>query len=260
MIGILVLVASAAFIFIVITDPFESSSTSPSSDGNDARPTVDELVAQVREIRASSPANVASNAPTVEPRSDRLGTEPSAIPSPTATAATTTAPTPAAIPTATSASGLGPAPEPSPLPASAPIPIVLPAAMPSASPTASLLRKKPRAPVPTTELEVLKEYALNLINIDRAKHGLPLVTMGTNPAAQLHAEDMLAHDYQGHWWADGRKPYMVYSQTGVRAMPLRTLLPEGGLTANGKRIVVAHSSFGAPYPALRRQYKSSNGA
>ena len=25
---------------------------------------------------------------------------------------------------------------------------------------------------------------------------------------------MLAHDYFGHWWADGRKPYMVYSQTG----------------------------------------------
>ena len=38
--------------------------------------------------------------------------------------------------------------------------------------------------------------------------------MGTNAAAQLHAEDMLAHDYQGHWWADGRKPYMIYSQTG----------------------------------------------
>lgn len=25
---------------------------------------------------------------------------------------------------------------------------------------------------------------------------------------------MLQHDYQGHWWADGRKPYMVYSETG----------------------------------------------
>lgn len=38
--------------------------------------------------------------------------------------------------------------------------------------------------------------------------------MGRNVAAQLHAEDMLEHDYFGHWWADGRKPYMVYSQTG----------------------------------------------
>ena len=25
---------------------------------------------------------------------------------------------------------------------------------------------------------------------------------------------MLAHDYFGHWWVDGRKPYMVYTQTG----------------------------------------------
>ena len=38
--------------------------------------------------------------------------------------------------------------------------------------------------------------------------------MGSNVAAQMHAEDMLDHDYFGHWWADGRKPYMVYSQTG----------------------------------------------
>ena len=38
--------------------------------------------------------------------------------------------------------------------------------------------------------------------------------MGSNPAAQLHAEDMLAHEYLGHWWVDGRKPYMVYTETG----------------------------------------------
>ena len=57
-------------------------------------------------------------------------------------------------------------------------------------------------------------YALDLVNADRAAHGLPPVALGLNPAAQLHAEDMLAHDYQGHWWADGRKPYMVYSETG----------------------------------------------
>lgn len=25
---------------------------------------------------------------------------------------------------------------------------------------------------------------------------------------------MLVNDYFGHWWADGRKPYMVYTQTG----------------------------------------------
>ena len=37
------------------------------------------------------------------------------------------------------------------------------------------------------------------------------VVLGSNPAAQMHAEDMLAYDYIGHWWADGRKPYIVYT-------------------------------------------------
>ena len=60
----------------------------------------------------------------------------------------------------------------------------------------------------------LRQYALGLINKDRADHGLPPVALGTNLAAQHHAQDMLEHDYFGHWWADGRKPYMVYSQFG----------------------------------------------
>ena len=44
-------------------------------------------------------------------------------------------------------------------------------------------------------------------------HGLEPVVLGENTAAQLHAEDMVAGRYIGHWWLDGRKPYMVYSQT-----------------------------------------------
>ena len=72
----------------------------------------------------------------------------------------------------------------------------------------------PRAGISDEDLDSLRYLALRLINRDRADHGLPPVVIGTNPAAQLHAEDMLAHDYFGHWWADGRKPYMVYSQTG----------------------------------------------
>ena len=64
------------------------------------------------------------------------------------------------------------------------------------------------------ELDELRIFALGLINRDRADHGLPPVAMGSNPAAQLHAEDMLTHEYLGHWWVDGAKPYMVYTQTG----------------------------------------------
>ncbi|MBI4329204.1 MAG: hypothetical protein HY685_05000, partial [Chloroflexi bacterium] len=60
----------------------------------------------------------------------------------------------------------------------------------------------------------LRQLALSLINNDRAKFGLPPVALGSNQAAQLHADDMLEHQYLGHWWVDGRKPYMVYTQTG----------------------------------------------
>ena len=62
-------------------------------------------------------------------------------------------------------------------------------------------------------LEELWEYALSLIKVDRA---------GTRTIAyrecwerirrlQMHAQDMLEHDYFGHWWFNGMKPYMVYS-------------------------------------------------
>lgn len=30
----------------------------------------------------------------------------------------------------------------------------------------------------------------------------------------MHADEMLRHNYVGHLWVNGRKPYMVYSQTG----------------------------------------------
>ena len=70
-------------------------------------------------------------------------------------------------------------------------------------------------PTPTPiPLEEWRRYALNLINQDRADFGVAPVTLGSNRAAQLHAQDMVAHGYGGHWWTDGLKPYMVYSLTG----------------------------------------------
>ncbi len=76
-----------------------------------------------------------------------------------------------------------------------------------------------QAPGPSNDLSQsamadLRQYALGLVNADRATNGLPPVSLGTNIAAQLHADDMLEHQYLGHWWVDGRKPYMVYTQTG----------------------------------------------
>ena len=100
--------------------------------------------------------------------------------------------------------GLTVGPTPTPTAAPAPVPSPIPTSTPAPAPT----------PFP---LEELRQYALDLINKDRADHDLPPVVLGDNPAAQLHAEDMLAHDYLGHWWIDGRKPYMVYTETGGKS-------------------------------------------
>ena len=67
--------------------------------------------------------------------------------------------------------------------------------------------------VPT--LEELRTFALELINADRQSHGVPPVRLGTNPAAQMHAEDAVRSGYLvGHWTSGGLKPYMLYTQTG----------------------------------------------
>ena len=74
-------------------------------------------------------------------------------------------------------------------------------------------RREAREDVPT--LEELRAFALELINADRRAHGVPPVRLGTNPAAQMHAEDSVRSGYLlGHWTSGGLKPYMLYTQTG----------------------------------------------
>ena len=55
---------------------------------------------------------------------------------------------------------------------------------------------------------------------------LPVV-LGSNPAAQMHAQDMLEHDYFGHWWINGMKPYMVYSVTGGKSYVAENAATDG---------------------------------
>ena len=38
---------------------------------------------------------------------------------------------------------------------------------------------------------------------------------------------MLDHEYFGHWWKDGRKPYMVYTQTGGRSYVAENVAVDG---------------------------------
>ena len=63
----------------------------------------------------------------------------------------------------------------------------------------------------------IENFSLALVNEDRTANGAPAVALGRNPAAQMHADEMAAHCHLGHWWLDGRKPYMVYSQTGGKS-------------------------------------------
>ena len=57
-------------------------------------------------------------------------------------------------------------------------------------------------------------FMLHLTNEARAEAGVPPVQMGTNPAAQMHAEAALAGCYSSHWDEWGLKPYQRYTLTG----------------------------------------------
>ena len=55
---------------------------------------------------------------------------------------------------------------------------------------------------------------LDLINEERVKRGLNPAFMGSNAAAQAHADNLLETCTLSHWDSDGLKPYMKYSQAG----------------------------------------------
>ena len=52
---------------------------------------------------------------------------------------------------------------------------------------------------------------LDLINRDRMANALTPVELGTNLAAQTHAEEVFRNGFLGHWGLDGLKPYMRYT-------------------------------------------------
>ena len=65
-----------------------------------------------------------------------------------------------------------------------------------------------------TPLPELKQHMLDLTNAERRKAGAPPVRMGSNPAAQLHAEAALEGCYSSHWDRWGMKPNWRYTLTG----------------------------------------------
>ena len=86
----------------------------------------------------------------------------------------------------------------------------------SAEPESSSLHSPTAGPSPSPSERHLEEkhYMLELINIRREQAGLNPVTLGTNNAAQIHAEAALENCFSSHWGIDGLKPYMRYSLAG----------------------------------------------
>ena len=81
----------------------------------------------------------------------------------------------------------------------------------------------------------LRRFAIDLINSERGKRGLTPVELGTNSAAQSHAEDMLGHRYIGHWWLNGKKPYMVYTEVGAILTFRKMWRHQGGISESCKK-------------------------
>ena len=77
-----------------------------------------------------------------------------------------------------------------------------------------MMSATPRPEYQTVTIPEMRQHMLELINAERASVGLVPVKLGYNPAAQIHAEDMLENCFAGHWGTDGLKPYMRYSLSG----------------------------------------------
>ncbi len=63
-------------------------------------------------------------------------------------------------------------------------------------------------------LDEFRQYALDRINEDRDSFHIPPVVLGSNTAAQIHAEDVFKTGKISHWMTNGEKPYMTYTKTG----------------------------------------------
>ena len=72
----------------------------------------------------------------------------------------------------------------------------------------------PAAASPSQRHTAEKRFMLDLINAERAAAGVGTVTLGTNVAAQLHAESASADCFSSHWGMDGLGSGMRYALAG----------------------------------------------
>lgn len=81
-------------------------------------------------------------------------------------------------------------------------------------------------------IDELQKYALQKINDDRRDFGAPTVELGSNQAAQVHAEDILKTRLISHWMTNGEKPYMTYSRLGGTGSVAQNVYVYGYFDAN----------------------------
>ena len=120
--------------------------------------------------------------------------------------------TPTAVPTATSRPTATPRPTFTPRPTATPRPTNTP--RPTATPTPRPTPTPAWRPPTAAELQDLKELMLELVNVERERHGAPAVRLGDNPSPQIHVEQALANCYSAHWDKWGFKPLYRYALTG----------------------------------------------
>ena len=183
------------------------SPTPAGADSDAAQPTSEPSPAPAAAVASPTPVSAVAPTPTVE-----IPASPTPAPTYTAT------PTPTAIPQATAAAAPVPTviipPSPTAAPTRAATQTPTPAATATPAPTATP-RAVNQTPPHLRHLKY-KNYAVRLINEQRAGQGLEPVALGTNDAAQMHAEDALANCFSSHWGSNGLKPHMRYTLTGGR--------------------------------------------
>lgn len=87
------------------------------------------------------------------------------------------------------------------------------------------------------ELSVLKNRVLAHVNGARARHGARAVALGSNAAAQEHAEELLRGRYLSHWNRDGFAPYMRYARAGGQGYSAENVSLTGYLFSQGCRAI-----------------------
>ena len=208
------------FLSLLILGIVLSACTAPPEPTPDLPATVTARVtARLAEIPTATPEPTSTPYPTITPYPTPTPT-PTATPYPTATPTQTSTPRPTATPRLTSTPNPTNTPRPTATPTPRPTatptprPTATPTPRPTATPTPSPTATPTPRPTATPTPVQAKEYVLGLVNEARTLHGVPHVRLGTNAAAQEHAEAMLKGNFIGHWGLDGLNHVMRYTLGG----------------------------------------------